>query len=383
MALEFLTKKRWNPSNVKNREKVWLREQEVEKEKKKIAELQKQIQQSRQRMELRKLQSGEDDKEYETDRKVGWLYDTGMNSKQKEEDMLLGKVAIDLNKEEKSQLQELEEKKVAGSLFVGDDDLNNPNEVMRRVNEDPLMKMRKYEMDVTKNRLANSQKILKIAALLKEKGSDISVDFSASKKEDGLSNHGRATFHEGVQNEESDYSDYSSESDNFTEQLRRKRSAPGTKKPLRRRSRSSRSTSHRRHYHSRSRHHHHRSSRRSPSRSASRHSRRESSRHAHRHSRSRSTSRSRRSHRSEKRQEQTKKMSNEEVEARLRQMREDAKTEESERSRRLEEDERYYKEESKKVAPVFLSKMGQEAFGDGSISLQDRISSRRHYSTRD
>lgn len=31
-------------------------------------------------------------------------------------------------------------------------------------------------------------------------------------------------------------------------------------------------------------------------------------------------------------------MSNEEVEARLRQMREDAKTEESERSRRLEED---------------------------------------------
>lgn len=56
---------------------------------------------------------------------MGWLYDTGMNSKQKEEDMLLGKVAIDLNKEEKSQLQELEEKKVAGSLFVGDDDLNN------------------------------------------------------------------------------------------------------------------------------------------------------------------------------------------------------------------------------------------------------------------
>lgn len=48
-------------------------------------------------------------------------------------------------------------------------------------------------------------------------------------------------------------------------------------------------------------------------------------------------------------------MSNEMVEERLRQMREDARAEESERSRRLEEDERYYKEESKKVAPVFLS----------------------------
>ncbi len=56
---------------------------------------------------------------------MGWLYESGMNSKQKEEDMLLGKVAIDLNKEEKSQLQELEEKKVAGSIFTGDDDLNN------------------------------------------------------------------------------------------------------------------------------------------------------------------------------------------------------------------------------------------------------------------
>ena len=56
---------------------------------------------------------------------MGWLYESGMNSKQKEEDMLLGKVAIDLNKEGKSQLQELEEKKVAGSIFTGDDDLNN------------------------------------------------------------------------------------------------------------------------------------------------------------------------------------------------------------------------------------------------------------------
>ena len=56
---------------------------------------------------------------------MGWLYESGMNSKQKEEDMLLGKVAIDLNKEENSQLQELEEKKVAGSIFTGDDDLNN------------------------------------------------------------------------------------------------------------------------------------------------------------------------------------------------------------------------------------------------------------------
>jgi hypothetical protein len=37
---------------------------------------------------------------------------------------------------------------------------------MRRVNEDPLMKMRKMEMEVTKNRLANSDKLMKIAAMV-------------------------------------------------------------------------------------------------------------------------------------------------------------------------------------------------------------------------
>ena len=86
-------------------------------------------------------------------------------------------------------------------------------------------------------------------------------------------------------------------------------------------------------------------------------------------------------------------MTNEEVEARLQQMRADAQHEESERSRRLAEDERYYKEEEKKVAPVFLSevlvveftvsKMGQDAFTSGGMSLEQRVSSRRHFSQRE
>lgn len=70
MALEFLTKKKWNPSNTKvlecctvfilqNREQVWLREQALEKEKKKVAELQKQLQEERRRNELRRLQNGD------------------------------------------------------------------------------------------------------------------------------------------------------------------------------------------------------------------------------------------------------------------------------------------------------------------------------------
>ena len=68
MALEFLSKKKWNPSNIKafiyiigddqNREQVWLREQALEKEKKKVEELKRQLAEERQQDELRRLRDG-------------------------------------------------------------------------------------------------------------------------------------------------------------------------------------------------------------------------------------------------------------------------------------------------------------------------------------
>ena len=48
------------------------------------------------------------------------------DKKKEEDDYLTGKAVFDLYKEEKSQLRDLEDKKVAGSLFTGDeDDLTN------------------------------------------------------------------------------------------------------------------------------------------------------------------------------------------------------------------------------------------------------------------
>ncbi len=53
-----------------------------------------------------------------------WLYEMPVTDKKKEEDYLTGKAVFDLYKEEKSQLRDLEDKKVAGSAFLdGDDDL--------------------------------------------------------------------------------------------------------------------------------------------------------------------------------------------------------------------------------------------------------------------
>ena len=46
--------------------------------------------------------------------------------KRKSDDYLTGKATVDLDKEEKNQLRDLESKKVAGSLFLdGEDDVSN------------------------------------------------------------------------------------------------------------------------------------------------------------------------------------------------------------------------------------------------------------------
>jgi len=58
---------------------------------------------------------------------VDWIYEVPIRDRKKEQDdYLTGKAVFDLYKEEKSQLKELEEKKVAGSVFTGEeDDLTN------------------------------------------------------------------------------------------------------------------------------------------------------------------------------------------------------------------------------------------------------------------
>ena len=58
---------------------------------------------------------------------MDWIYEVPIRDRKKEQDdYLTGKAVFDLYKEEMSQLKELEEKKVAGSVFTGEeDDLTN------------------------------------------------------------------------------------------------------------------------------------------------------------------------------------------------------------------------------------------------------------------
>jgi hypothetical protein len=53
MSLAFLAKKSWHTTNISNQEKVWLRQQEKEQEKKKTELLQKQMKEEREIEDMR------------------------------------------------------------------------------------------------------------------------------------------------------------------------------------------------------------------------------------------------------------------------------------------------------------------------------------------
>lgn len=108
-ALQFLNKKSWHTSTIKNNEKVWLREQEAANEKARIEELQKQITEERRQQELQELEekSGRvDEAEQIKRRRLNWMYEYGrddsdeavkMRDEKEREDVMLGKKKLDLD----------------------------------------------------------------------------------------------------------------------------------------------------------------------------------------------------------------------------------------------------------------------------------------------
>ncbi len=69
MSLAFLAKKSWHTANINNQERVWLAEQEKEREKKKTELLRKQMMEEREMEELRRMQGKEGGQE-----RLSWMY---------------------------------------------------------------------------------------------------------------------------------------------------------------------------------------------------------------------------------------------------------------------------------------------------------------------
>ncbi|CAN8066681.1 unnamed protein product [Agarophyton chilense] len=145
-ALKFLGKKSWHTGNIKNNEKVWLKEQEEAKEKSRIEELRKQIEEERKLKEAEDLEvkSGRlDPEQLLKRRRINWMYEFEpsrnhdsekvVNDKEREE-ILTGKKDVTLETLEN-------EKEKAGPSMI---DLEN------KMREDPLLDIKRQRMQAAK-----------------------------------------------------------------------------------------------------------------------------------------------------------------------------------------------------------------------------------------
>jgi hypothetical protein len=86
MSLAFLAKKSWHTTNICNQEKVWLKQQEQEREKKKLELLQKQMKEERELEDMRAA-SGQ----ARPSEKLNWMYSQPINLNTDDE-YLMGKM---------------------------------------------------------------------------------------------------------------------------------------------------------------------------------------------------------------------------------------------------------------------------------------------------
>ncbi|KAJ3273391.1 RNA-splicing factor [Terramyces sp. JEL0728] len=136
-------KKSWHPNTYKNQEIVWKREQEVEKEKRKLEQLRKEIQEERDRDELLGLH--DTSKGRQKNIRLEWMYASGPSQQndfveQEKEAFLLGKKRIDkVDQPSVNQVDKPAGNSVYGMLA------NSQRDFQNKVRDDPLLEFRRQE----------------------------------------------------------------------------------------------------------------------------------------------------------------------------------------------------------------------------------------------
>ncbi|KAJ3253788.1 RNA-splicing factor [Boothiomyces macroporosus] len=137
-------KKSWHPNTYKNQEIVWKREQEVEKEKRKLEQLRKEIQEERDRDELLGLH--DTSKGRQKNIRLEWMYASGPSQQndyvdQEKEAFLLGKKRID--KVDQPTTTHVTDKPVGNSVYGLL--ANTQRDFQNKVRDDPLLEFRRQE----------------------------------------------------------------------------------------------------------------------------------------------------------------------------------------------------------------------------------------------
>ncbi|KAF1781750.1 Pre-mRNA splicing factor [Phytophthora cactorum] len=155
MSLAFLSKKSWHTANLRNVEKVWIAEQKHRAEEKKVAELRKNIEEERQLQELRQLQAARGDKSAAVE---AW---TGSAREKTAEEYLLGKEYKGEDEKAAKVDVDLSTTTKYGSLALTKSALP-ANDAFQRLNEDPMMLIRKRQQAAREQVLKNPVKMKRI-----------------------------------------------------------------------------------------------------------------------------------------------------------------------------------------------------------------------------
>ncbi|KAM0789054.1 hypothetical protein ACM66B_003117 [Microbotryomycetes sp. NB124-2] len=171
-------KKSWHPLLHTNQERVWKKEKEALEERKRLQELQKELEQERALQELQRLQEAAGGKKREN--RVEWLYaapaeGNGPNAEELES-YLLGKKRVDkLLKGNEEKLFQQPSKADPGGSFTSVQNANSMRDTANKIREDPLLAIKRQEQ-------MQYEKLLKNPAKLREIRAQHGLDASGGKK---------------------------------------------------------------------------------------------------------------------------------------------------------------------------------------------------------
>lgn len=178
-------KKSWHPSTMRNMEKVWKAEQKHDQEKKRIAELQREIREERAREDIQKYAEEKGVVEKKDNMKLDWMY-KGPGGMVDREEYLLGR-AIDKSFEQMQQSEKastssknnVELDCLPTSIFSGGDE---QVDMARKLQEDPLYLIKKKEIESRSQILKNPVKLKQLQEMLRDHKSKKSKKHKKEKK---------------------------------------------------------------------------------------------------------------------------------------------------------------------------------------------------------
>lgn len=170
-------KKSWHPNTMKNMERVWKAEQKDTEEKKRIAELQREINAERDREDIQKFAEDTGVVKKKDDLKLEWMY-KGPSQSVNREEYLLGK-AIDKSFEKYNSEQNggpsafQDEERLPGSIREAKSSLlNDQVDMARKMNEDPLMAIRQRAVQKAKELYNNPVRLKQMQKMVASKSEE-------------------------------------------------------------------------------------------------------------------------------------------------------------------------------------------------------------------